>query len=235
VQSLRRFLARNNAAGCRGIGRRAGVCDQRRCRPLAQEDVYRVVGRQPGPWGRGLLEHGVPGGTIIGVGDAAEAQPHPLQPLDDRSHGHASQAGHHAGSPADRQLNRGPHEQWPSWERILRQDHAKRDCGILTVPRHIDDEMQGDNHLRGLINGPTKQQGHRRMQFQPGATPFRGDNRHRDNARRDKSPEAQSARPRPGVTALAGSGHARSRARPVRDRADKMPEVRTIFAHLALI
>jgi hypothetical protein len=68
--------------------------------------------------------------------------------------------------------------------------------------------MQGDDHLRGLINGPTKQQGHGRMQFQPGATPFRGNNRQRDNARRDESPEPQSARPRPGITARAGSGHA---------------------------
>jgi hypothetical protein len=73
MQSLRRFPARNNVAGSDGIRLRAGVHGNRWRRPLAQKDVYRVVGRQVGPRRRGLLQHRVLGGTVVDVGDAAEA------------------------------------------------------------------------------------------------------------------------------------------------------------------
>ena len=139
------------------IGRRDGSHGKRWRRPVAQEDVYGVVGGQLGPRRRGLLEYGVLGGIVVDVRDATETQSHHFQPPDGGRHGPTSEDGNHAGSPADRQLNRRSHEQRLPWERVLRQDHAKRGCGILPVPRHIDDEMQWDNHLRRFVNRPTKQ------------------------------------------------------------------------------
>ena len=73
MQPLRHCPLRNDVPGPGRIRRRIGDHGKSRRGPLAQKDIYRVVGRQLRPGRRGLLQDGVLGDTVENVRHAAEA------------------------------------------------------------------------------------------------------------------------------------------------------------------
>ena len=77
---LRRFRHGVRMRGGARARRQNARRDKGRRRPIAQQDVYRAIGRQVPPRRNVLLEHGVAGGVIMDIEDTAEAEAHFFQP-----------------------------------------------------------------------------------------------------------------------------------------------------------